>query len=105
MQYKLGSPDPILLTLNTSHNMVLVKKEIKICMGSSCFSRGNKQTLKVLQQYLKEHQLERDVILKGNHCFSDCSNGPVVKIGSKVYEQVNQERILEILEKEFGDRN
>ena len=73
-------------------------------MGSSCFSRGNKQTLKVIQLYLKDHQLERDVILKGNHCFSDCSNGPVLKIGAKVYEQVNQDRILEILEKEFGDR-
>ncbi|MCK4748042.1 MAG: (2Fe-2S) ferredoxin domain-containing protein [Bacteroidales bacterium] len=81
--------------------MILVRKEIKICMGSSCFSRGNRKTLQLIQQYLKDNQLERDVILKGNHCFSDCASGPVLKIGPTVYEQVTQENILEILEKEF----
>jgi len=83
--------------------MALVRKEIKICMGSSCFSRGNKQTLHLIQKYLKDHQLERDVILKGNHCFGDCSSGPVMKIGSKVYDQLNEDSILEILEEELGD--
>jgi len=84
--------------------MTLIKKEIKICMGSSCFSRGNKQTLLVIQQYLKDHQLERDVILKGNHCFSDCSAGPILKIGQKLYEHVTRETVLEILETELGDQ-
>ena len=84
--------------------MALLRKEIKICMGSSCFSRGNKQTLQLIQKYLKDHQLERDVILKGNHCFGDCSTGPVLTIGAKVYEEVSQEGILEILDQEFGER-
>ena len=83
--------------------MTLLKKEIRICLGSSCFSRGNKQTLQVVQLYLKGHQLERDVILKGNHCFSNCSTGPVMKIGDKIYEQVSSESVLEILESEFGE--
>lgn len=83
--------------------MTLLKKEIKICLGSSCFSRGNKQTLQVVQKYLKDHNLERDVILKGNHCFSNCNAGPTIKIGDKVYEQVSSESVLEILENEFGD--
>ena len=83
--------------------MALIRKEIKICMGSSCFSRGNKQTLQVIQKYLKDHDLERDILLKGNHCFSNCSTGPVLKIGNKVYEQVNNDNILEILDKEFSD--
>ena len=81
---------------------MLGKKEIKICMGSSCFSRGNKKTLQVIQKYLHDHGLERDVILKGSHCFSECSNGPVVKFGPRVYEHVDQDQILEILEKELG---
>ena len=57
----------------------------------------------MVQKYLKDHQLERDVILKGNHCFSNCSAGPTMKIGEKVYEQVTSESVLEILEAEFGD--
>ncbi len=83
--------------------MPLLKKEIKLCLGSSCFSRGNKMTLQVVQKYLKDHQLERDVILKGNHCFSNCSAGPSMKIGEKVYENVTSEKVLEILEAELGE--
>ena len=84
--------------------MTLLKKEIKICLGSSCFSRGNKTTLQAVQKYLKDHQLERDVILKGNHCFSNCNAGPVLKIGEEIYEQVSSETVLEILESEFGEK-
>jgi len=83
--------------------MTLLKKEIKICLGSSCFSRGNKMTLQLVQKYLKDHQLERDVMLKGNHCFSNCSAGPTMKIGEKVYNKVSSETVLEILECEFGE--
>ncbi len=83
--------------------MPLLKMEIKLCLGSSCFSRGNKMTLQVVQKYLKDHQLERDVILKGNHCFSNCSAGPSMKIGEKVYENVTSEKVLEILEAELGE--
>jgi len=83
--------------------MTLLKKEIKICLGSSCFSRGNKNTLQVVQKYLKDHQLEKDVILKGNHCLSNCSAGPVLQIGKEVFEQVSSEQVLEILENEFGE--
>jgi NADH:ubiquinone oxidoreductase subunit E len=82
--------------------MALARKEIKICMGSSCFSRGNRQTLQVIQQYLKEHHLERDVILKGAHCFGECNDGPLVKIGPKLYERVTSDSILDILEEELG---
>lgn len=71
-------------------------------MGSSCFSRGNGKTLQAIQAYLKENQLESDVVLKGNHCFSDCSKGPIVKIGDTIHEQVNSSNILEILEKNFN---
>lgn len=83
--------------------MALIRKEIKICMGSSCFSRGNKQTLQIIQKYLKDHQLEREIVLKGNHCFSDCSAGPILKIGSRVYEELSKDNILEILDDEFRD--
>jgi NADH:ubiquinone oxidoreductase subunit E len=83
--------------------MSLIRKEIRICMGSSCFSRGNRYTLQVIQKYLKDRQLERDVILKGNHCFDMCNRGPILKIDSRMYEEVNRDNVIEILEKELGD--
>lgn len=82
--------------------MALQRKELRICMGSSCFSRGNRGTLQIIQQYLKDHQLEREVILKGNHCFGNCNSGPLLKIGNNLYEKVSQENVIEILEKELG---
>ncbi|PID92514.1 MAG: hypothetical protein CSA96_02735 [Bacteroidetes bacterium] len=82
--------------------MTNTKPEIKICMGSSCFSRGNKLTLQTIQQFLKDHELTNKVILKGNHCFGICSKGPIVQVGSVVYEEVNRDRVLEILQKELG---
>ena len=84
--------------------MAPLRKEIRICMGSSCFSRGNKNTLGLIQRYLREHQLENDVILKGNHCFDHCSEGPTLRIGGKTYTHVSVENITEIMEREFGDQ-
>jgi len=75
---------------------------IQICMGSSCFSRGNGKTLKTIQNYLKEHQLEGDVVLKGNHCFGECHKGPVVKINDTLHENINEDNILLLLNKTFN---
>lgn len=75
---------------------------LQICMGSSCFSRGNNKTLQVIQQYLKEHKLEGEIVLKGNHCFDECSRGPVIKINEVVYDHVNSDNIVELLEKTFN---
>lgn len=71
--------------------------EITICLGSSCFARGNKKTVKVIQDFIKENGLGDKVLFRGNHCFGDCSKGPVVKINDKIYEQVDPEKALEIL--------
>lgn len=70
-------------------------------MGSSCFSRGNRLSLQLIQKYLKDRGLEREVILKGNHCFGECAKGPILKIGSRVFEDVRPGSVLEILENEL----
>lgn len=77
-------------------------KEITICLGSSCFARGNRKTLNVIQNYIKEQKLEGKVKFRGNHCFGNCSMGPVLKIGDHVYEQVSDQNVQDILEKELG---
>jgi NADH:ubiquinone oxidoreductase subunit E len=76
-------------------------KELIICLGSSCFARGNKKILEAIQAYIKENHLEGMVKFRGNHCFGHCSLGPVIKIGEKLYEQVSLEEIKEILDIEF----
>jgi len=77
------------------------KKEITICLGSSCFARGNKQTVKIINDYLKNNKLEQYVFYHGNHCFGKCDKGPFVKIDEVIYENVNTENIIESLDKIF----
>ena len=81
------------------------KKEIVICLGSSCFARGNKATVKVINNYLKENNLENDVFYHGNHCFGKCDKGPFVKIGDTMHEEVNSENIKAMLDKTFKKKN
>ena len=75
--------------------------ELVICLGSSCFARGNKKILETVQQYIKDNQLEGRVKFRGNHCFGKCNRGPVLKIGENFYEQVSEANIHEILNNEF----
>ncbi len=77
------------------------KKEIVICLGSSCFARGNKQTVQVIDTYLKVNKLEAEVLYHGKHCFEKCNKGPFVKIEETVHENVNHENIIDILDKVF----
>ena len=81
------------------------KKEIVICLGSSCFARGNKATVKVINNYLKENELEKEVYFHGNHCFGKCDKGPFVKIEDVMHEKVSSENIKTLLDKTFKKKN
>jgi len=77
-------------------------KELTICLGSSCFARGNRKILSIIQDYIKQNNLEGKVKFKGNHCFGYCNQGPVLKIDDHIYEQVTENKIISILERELG---
>ena len=77
------------------------KTEITICLGSSCFARGNNQTLKVIKSYLKDHQLEDQVFFHGSHCFDRCLEGPILQINDKIYTRVDPNNVIDILTENF----
>jgi NADH:ubiquinone oxidoreductase subunit E len=76
--------------------------EMQICLGSSCFSRGNKEVVMYIREYLKKNHLDDKVIFKGARCMGNCSNGPNLNINGVTIEGVTISKIEEILEKEFG---
>jgi NADH:ubiquinone oxidoreductase subunit E len=49
---------------------------ITLCMGSSCFSRGNGKSLPRIQQAIRDRGLATRVRLKGCRCGGCCSDGP-----------------------------
>jgi NADH:ubiquinone oxidoreductase subunit E len=76
--------------------------EMQICLGSSCFSRGNKDVVMFIREYLKKNHLDDRVIFKGSRCMGHCSNGPNLSINGEIIEKVTVSKIEAILEKEFA---
>ncbi len=74
-------------------------KDIVICMGSSCFSRGNKNTLSIIKNYIKDHSLGADVVFRGAHCTGNCDKGPVLVIGGKSFTKVAPDDVTGLLDK------
>ncbi len=74
---------------------------ITICMGSSCFSRGNKEVLPIVKKFLSEHQLDKNVFFKGELCTGNCEKGPILKIDDEEYSMVNTDKIYDILANYF----
>lgn len=81
------------------------KPKIVICIGSSCFSRGNAKNVEVAEQYLKDHGLEDevDVDLSGGLCEGMCAEGPNVIIDGKVYNHVDAGVMLDLMKALFPD--
>ena len=74
------------------------KNEVIICLGSSCFARGNKPLVKVLKDFIRENNLADSVNFRGRRCFDACAKGPVVKINSEVFEHMDESTLVRILE-------
>jgi NADH:ubiquinone oxidoreductase subunit E len=75
---------------------------IVICMGSSCFSRGNKKLVRMIQEFLKENHLEDEVTLKGAHCMAQCDKGPLMKVNDELVYNITEETLLDSLEQKLG---
>lgn len=73
------------------------KNEIAICMGSSCFSRGNTRHLEIIKEYLAAHGLEAQVELVGHLCEGQCKQGPNVKINGKLITGVDSAMLPQLL--------
>lgn len=71
--------------------------EITICMGSSCFSRGNNRNIEAVRELIKAHPLPAAVKVAGHLCEGKCQMGPNVTIGSKMYHAVDPVVITRLL--------
>ncbi len=72
---------------------------LTICLGSSCFARGNDENLPRIQAHLREHGLEERVALRGSRCEGRCQHGPNLRVGEVFLEDVRPTALLEMLER------
>jgi NADH:ubiquinone oxidoreductase subunit E len=75
--------------------------EMHICLGSSCFSRGNKEVVIFIKEFLRKHHLEDKVIFKGARCMGNCSKGPNIRIQDKIKEGITLATVEAFLEQEL----
>lgn len=71
-------------------------------MGSSCFARGNRDTLETIKFYLKSNQLEHNIVFKGQLCSQSCNKGPVVWINEQKYEGMTASNVVPLLDQIFN---
>lgn len=72
--------------------------ELVICMGSSCFSRGNKRTIKTIREYIDRNGLCGRVLVKGHLCEGLCKDGPNVTVDGEVYHGIDTTTIEALLD-------
>ena len=76
---------------------IKMTSEIKVCMGSACFAKGNQDNLEFIKEYIRENNLDSEVKIIGALCENKCSVGPRVIINDKEYHQVNRYQLEELL--------
>jgi NADH:ubiquinone oxidoreductase subunit E len=72
--------------------------EIKICMGSACFAKGNQENLEYIKEYIEENNLDSEITIVGALCENKCDIGPRIIINDKEYTNVSKEKIKEVLD-------
>ena len=71
----------------------MAKYTITVCMGSSCFARGNDTNLAFLEDYIKENNLDAEIELAGTRCEGKCASGPNISINGVEYNNVSVENL------------
>ncbi|MDR1612951.1 MAG: (2Fe-2S) ferredoxin domain-containing protein [Planctomycetota bacterium] len=78
------------------------KVEIALCMGSSCFMRGNNILLRALEDSIRENAWEDRVALSGLRCENRCGQGPNVFVDGKLYQGLDAGTLLDLLFERLG---
>lgn len=72
---------------------------IKVCMGSSCFARGNAANLDYIEKFVKDNGLDAKIEVIGSRCENNCAVGPNVIINGENIESASPVRLEAILKK------
>lgn len=79
-----------------------MKSRIKICMGSSCFRRGNRKNLEFIESYIEKNSCDCEVELVGSRCEEECCKGPNIEINGQMFHGVNEEILFDLLKRNVG---
>ena len=70
---------------------------VVVCLGSSCFARGNAQNVAVIEAYLANRGLDQTVRVTGCLCQDACKHGPNLTVHGQTMHEVTAAKLREIL--------
>ncbi len=70
---------------------------VALCMGSSCFARGNRKLLEVVEGLIRQNGWQESVALSGLRCTNRCADGPNISINGTLYQNMDANTLVEIL--------
>jgi NADH:ubiquinone oxidoreductase 24 kD subunit len=77
---------------------------VELCMGSSCFARGNSRILADIEAFLSENGLEDKVSLEGHLCLNKCNDGPHITINGVPYSGLSSECVIDLIRKAVEEK-
>lgn len=79
---------------------------ISICMGSSCFSRGNAVNVEIIKRFISREDIDAglkvDAELSGTLCEGLCKEGPIIVIDGVAYKNVKPTTLPDLLFSHFN---
>lgn len=73
------------------------KIKVCICLGSSCFSQGSKESVKALQEFIAVNNFGDRIDIIGSLCEGNCKEGPIVKINSDRHTGVTPGTLIDLV--------
>ena len=69
---------------------------VQICVGSSCHLKGSQEIVELLENAIKEHHVEDEVVLSGSFCIGKCNRvGVTVQVDDDVHVGITRENFKE----------
>ena len=76
--------------------------DISLCMGSSCFARGNNRLLEILEDAIEKNAWQEKVLLSGARCNNCCGEGPNLTIDGTTYHGMDEGALMDLLAEKLG---
>ena len=77
---------------------------VELCLGSSCFARGNAKALGYLESYIEKNNLAQHIELTGHLCLGTCSQGPNIRIDGVMHSAVKPEQVVSLVNDALTNR-
>ena len=77
---------------------------VQVCVGSACHLKGSDAIVELIENAVKEHNIEDDVVLTGSFCIGKCNrNGVTVQINDDIHVGITTENFREFFKTNILD--